>query len=56
LFHPRQDDWDVHFEWEGSYIRGKTPIGRATVDLLQMNMPEALEIREALIANGESLS
>ena len=37
LFDPRRDIWDEHFEMIGSEIRGLTPIGRATVLLLNMN-------------------
>jgi hypothetical protein len=39
LFHPRQDRWDEHFEVipETGLIQGKTPIGRATVDRLEIN-------------------
>jgi hypothetical protein len=50
LFHPRQEAWENHFEWDGVIIRGKTPIGRATADVLAFNLPENLELREALIA------
>ena len=27
LFHPRQDAWDKHFEWNGALLVGKSPIG-----------------------------
>jgi hypothetical protein len=39
LFHPRQDQWAEHFEFdlESGSILGKTPIGRATVARLEMN-------------------
>ena len=33
LFHPRQDQWDEHFERNGVIIVGRTTIGRATVGL-----------------------
>jgi hypothetical protein len=38
LFHPLQQAWDEHFrlQSEGTCV-GVTPIGRATVDALQMN-------------------
>ena len=41
LFNPRRDDWEGHFMWiDGdAKILGKTPIGRATVEALQMNGP-----------------
>jgi hypothetical protein len=39
LFHPRQDQWDEHFQAdiERDTIDGLTPVGRATVRRLQMN-------------------
>ena len=39
LFHPRRDQWDEHFavDSETDAINGRTPTGRATVALLQMN-------------------
>jgi HNH endonuclease len=39
LFNPRQDLWSEHFMWaaDGQRILGITPIGRATIDRLDMN-------------------
>ena len=39
LFHPVQDVWAEHFAWtpEGQWIVAKTPIGRATVERLDLN-------------------
>jgi hypothetical protein len=45
LYHPRQDDWEDHFHWDGVYLVGLTAIGRATVDALQMNRRLILAIR-----------
>ena len=50
LFHPRQQTWDDHFEWNGAELRGRTAIGRATVAVLAINLPENVELREALMA------
>lgn len=38
-FNPRRQRWSDHFEWtaDGAHIRGKTPIGRATVEGLRLN-------------------
>jgi hypothetical protein len=52
LFHPRRDSWTSHFEWDGPWLRGLTPVGRATVELLQINHPDAVLIREELIREG----
>ena len=49
LFHPRLDVWNDHFEWIGASLRGTTAIGRATVQVLAMNEPDFLAVREALI-------
>jgi hypothetical protein len=52
LFHPRRHKWDRHFRIEGTYIIGRTPIGRVTVEVLNMNDPLWVAIREELIADG----
>ena len=46
LFHPREQNWEEHFAWNGLNILGKTPVGRTTVWLLEMNGDDRLEIRE----------
>ena len=53
LFHPREQTWAEHFVRRGAYIVGLTAVGRATVSVLAMNAPERIELREALIANGD---
>ena len=45
LFHPRKHAWDEHFERRGLSIVGKTPIGRTTVRVLDMNSDDQLELR-----------
>jgi hypothetical protein len=47
LFNPRHQEWNQHFEWSanGEQILGKTPIGRATVAMLQLNRPSLLTAR-----------
>jgi hypothetical protein len=39
LFSPRQDSWAQHFAWsaDGIYLVGTTPMGRATVNRLDLN-------------------
>ena len=46
IFDPRKDTWDDHFEWNGVVVKGKTRTGKATVELLDMNRPLILAIRE----------
>ena len=52
LFNPRRESWSDHFEWNGAILRGRTPIGRATVALLAINHPDYVLLREALIEEG----
>jgi hypothetical protein len=53
LFHPRQDAWVEHFAFTSRWkIRGRTPVGRATVDALGMNRPAAVAIRTELASLG----
>ena len=52
LFHPRQDAWRDHFEWRGTWLFGKTGVGRATIQVLNINHFEAVAVREALRDEG----
>ncbi len=47
LFNPRQQEWLDHFDWTegGAIVAGKTPIGRATVDRLKMNIDRIITAR-----------
>lgn len=45
LFHPRLQRWEEHFEWGGPYLRGKTAVGRATIQVLNMNSEDQLALR-----------
>jgi len=53
LFHPRRNLWSEHFLIEGSRIVGRTPVGRTTAWLLQMNSEERIELRRLLRQLGE---
>jgi hypothetical protein len=48
LFHPRTDVWTTHFTLQVGRILGRTPVGRATVQVLNMNQPERVRTRLAL--------
>ena len=52
LFHPRQDSWNDYFGWNGPELIGLTPIGRATVDVLAINLWYRRALRESLIVEG----
>jgi uncharacterized protein (TIGR02646 family) len=46
IFHPRRDEWNAHFETGATgEVLGRTTIGRATIDLLQLNRTLAVAIR-----------
>jgi hypothetical protein len=53
LFHPRQQSWKRHFEWFGALLSGRTPTGRATVMVLNINDPRRVDLRELLMADGD---
>ena len=52
LFNPRQDDWSEHFRWRRARLIGHTPVGRATIQVLNINDPSYLRIRRALMEEG----
>ena len=54
LFHPRTDHWEDHFTLSEHRIMGRSPMGRATVALLNMNSPDRVQLRKELSAGGES--
>ena len=54
LFHPRQQQWHEHFQWneEGSDIIGTTATGRVTVTRLQMNRSIVVQARRLWVQAG----
>lgn len=52
LFDPRKDTWDDHFQWDGPFLIGITSSGRATINLLQINVGHRVAHRRQLIAEG----
>lgn len=55
LFNPRTDEWHAHFRWSSgdpTIIEAMTPIGRATVELLQLNASSRIDIRRWLAQLG----
>ncbi len=55
LFHPRSDDWGSHFLLREGQVVGLTPMGRATVQLLNMNATRRVQLRKEWLEEGESL-
>lgn len=52
LFHPRRQKWQRHFRWNDAVLEGRTPIGRATIAVLGINLKHRIAQRAALIAEG----
>jgi hypothetical protein len=55
LYHPRRDRWRDHFVWSAEFqlIVGRTPVGRATVEALQLNRSGVVNLRRVLYSMGE---
>ena len=52
LFHPRKDVWTEHFAWKDGWLFGLTSFARATIQVLSINAPEAVALRESLMEEG----
>ena len=54
LFNPRVQRWPEHFAWsdDGTLVLGRTPCGRATVGVLQLNNVIAVMVRREWVAAG----
>lgn len=52
LFDPRTDDWYGHFELDEGEIVAKSPIGQATIKILDFNNLDRIILRRVLIAAG----
>lgn len=54
LFHPNTQSWVEHFQWQeaGAEIIGRTAIGRATVEALNLNHPLRCYARRKWIIAG----
>jgi HNH endonuclease len=52
LFHPHNDVWSEHFVWneDASLLVGLTPVGRATIEKLQLNRAGVVNLRRVLFA------
>lgn len=54
LFHPRRHRWSDHFAWSADFTRieGRTPVGRATIEVLHLNRTGVANLRRVLVAGG----
>lgn len=50
LYHPRRHSWSHHFRSDGGTLIGRTAIGRTTIEVLQINLPSRVALREVLQA------
>jgi hypothetical protein len=41
-----------HFRWSGERLKGKTPQGRTTIEVLRINRPDVVALRRSLRAEG----
>jgi len=53
-YDPRWQRWNDHFEWtvDGTHVRGKTAIGRATVEGLRLNNDFIVMVRRFWVEAG----
>ena len=52
LFNPRRHKWSYHFRYDGGELTGRTAIGRTTVEVLRINLPTLIALREVLMEDG----
>ena len=54
LFNPRTQVWPDHFQWsrDGTRVVGKTAVGRATVEALQLNNETSVTVRRNWVSVG----
>jgi hypothetical protein len=50
LFNPRTQSWHEHFNLDGAVIIARSPSGRATERLLQLNQVDRILLRRELMA------
>lgn len=52
LFHPRAQQWQRHFLWDGAILVGRTRTARATILVLAINDPAIVSFRAELRVEG----
>ena len=52
LFNPRKQHWARHFFWDQTILVGKTKTGMVTVQVLNINDPSRVMLRENLLFEG----
>jgi HNH endonuclease len=52
LFNPRRQSWHRHFQWKLTTLAGKTKTGIVTIQVLNINDPARVMLRENLLFEG----
>ncbi len=52
LFNPRRQSWTRHFCWDHTILLGKTKTGVVSVQVLNINDPSRVMLRENLLFEG----
>lgn len=52
LFNPRKQNWSRHFHWENTILVGKTMTGKVAAQVLNINEPSRVMLRENLLFEG----
>jgi HNH endonuclease len=52
LYHPREQRWTDHFNWQDATIEPLTATGRATVFLLRLNLEDRMRFRANWLSQG----
>ena len=52
IFNPRKQSWKRHFRWDNTILVGKTFSGKVTVQVLNINEPSRVMLRENLLFEG----
>ncbi|HYI97516.1 MAG TPA: hypothetical protein VEX68_28520 [Bryobacteraceae bacterium] len=52
LFNPRKDVWADHFFWMGAELSARTAVGQVTIQVLFINDPEVMLLRQTLLEEG----
>lgn len=46
------DRWQDHFEYHGAMLIGLTPVAKATIAVLEINLRHRIDHRQGLVAEG----
>lgn len=52
LYRPRRHKWSAHFRYQGGVMHGRSSIGRTTIRVLEINLPNLVALHEELMEDG----